>query len=476
MENNREQFGSRLGFILAAAGSAVGIGNLVGFPVNAAKNGGAAFLILYAVFVFMVCLPVMMAEIAAGRQSRKNPLGAYRHFVPQQKLWHIGGWLALITPYMIAVFYAVITIWILGYLGGIVSGDLDKLADSDHFGEFINGNNVFLYLAAVTGLVGLILVSGVREGIERGAKVMMPALFLMLLGLVVFILFQDNALAGVRYYLVPDISKITPEVVNSAMGQAFFSLSLGMGILITYGSYMDKANAIPSSARMVAITDTSVAFAAGLLILPAIFSFNPDVDTEELSSSSISLIFTFLPKIFLAMQVTVGYFGASLVAGIFFLLVFFAALTSLVSIIEVPVSGTMDELGYSRKKSLLVLGVTMLLFALACALSFGRVDFLTSFISYGGSTKSFFELVIDIFYETILPLNGFIICMLVAFRWQRIKFDRELEAGDSSFKGTWFERYVNFSLRTFVPLLLLLVFINTVMAKYFGTSLLALFA
>ncbi len=476
MENNREQFGSRLGFILAAAGSAVGIGNLVGFPVNAAKNGGAAFLLIYALFVFLVCLPVMMAELAAGRQSRKNPLGAYRHFVPQQKLWHIGGWLSLITPYMIAVFYAVITVWILGYLSGIVTGNLDKLADSRHFGEFINSDSVFFYLAAITGLVGLILVSGVRDGIERGAKVMMPALFLMLLGLVVFVLFQDNALAGVRFYLIPDIGKITPEVVNSAMGQAFFSLSLGMGILITYGSYMDKANAIPSSARMVAITDTSVAFTAGLLILPAIFSFNPETNPDELSSSSISLIFTFLPKIFLAMQAAVGYFGASLVAGVFFLLVFFAALTSLVSIIEVPVSGTMDELGYSRRKSLYVLGTSMVLFALACALSFGRVDFLTSFISYGGSTKSFFELVIDIFYETILPLNGFIICLLVALRWQRDKFDRELEAGADDFRGTLFERYINFSLRTFVPVLLLLIFINTVMAKYFGISLLNLFA
>lgn len=473
MDNNREQFGSRLGFILAAAGSAVGIGNLVGFPVNAAKNGGAAFLLIYAVFVFLVCLPVMLAELAAGRQSRRNPLGAYQHFANGSKFWPLGGWLVLITPYMIAVFYAVITVWVLGYLSAIAFGDLDHLTDAKHFSEFINGDSIFLYLAIVAATVGLILTNGVKDGIEKAAKVLMPALFIMLVALVIFVLFQDNALAGVKYYLIPDLSKITPQVVNSAMGQAFFSLSLGMGILITYGSYMDKGSDIPYSAKMVAICDTSVAFIAGLLILPAIFSFNPNTNPEELSSSSISLIFTFLPKIFLAMQATVGYLGASIVAGIFFLLVFFAALTSLVSIIEVPVSGTMDQLGHSRQQSLKILGFTMLLFALACALSFGRVDFLTNFVNYGGQQISFFGLVIDVFYETILPLNGFLICMLVSYRWKKSQFDRELETGNRGFKGTLFERYVNFSLRTFIPVILSLIFINTVLIKYFAVDVLS---
>ena len=471
MNSSREQFGSRIGFILAAAGSAVGIGNLVGFPVNAAKNGGAAFLFIYAFFVFMVCLPVMIAELSAGRQSRKNPLGAYRHFLPNSKIWHIGGWLSLITPYMIAVFYAVITLWVLGYLVGIASGDLNRLADDTHFGTFINSNAVFAYLILVAGLVGAILVSGVREGIEKGAKIMMPALFIMLVGLVIFVLFQDNAMAGVKFYLIPDFTKITPEVVNSAMGQAFFSLSLGMGILITYGSYLDQSNHIPDSARLVAITDTTVAFTAGLLILPAIFSISPDIDPEQLSSSSVSLIFTFLPKIFLAMQASIGYFGASLVAGTFFLLVFFAALTSLVSIIEVPVSGVMDELGFTRKKALTILGISMVVFTLACSLSFGRVDALTSFLSYGGASKSLFDLVIDIFYDTILPLNGFIICMFVALKWNRTDFEKELNGDDTSFTKTWFGRYVNLSLRTFIPAILLLIFINTLLTKFFSTSL-----
>lgn len=467
----REQFGSRLGFVLAAAGSAVGIGNLVGFPVNAAKNGGAAFLLLYAVFVLLICIPVMMAELAAGRNSQKNPLGAYQHFAPNNKLWPIGGWLSLITPYMIAVFYAVITLWVLGYLVAIISGDLQALTQGDYFGNFINGPSVFLYLAIVAVMVAVILHFGVKEGIERGAKIMMPSLFIMLIGLVIFVLTRDNAMAGVQYYLIPDISKIDAKVINGAMGQAFFSLSLGMGILITYGSYMDRQASIPGSAKMVALADTGVAFTAGLMVLPAIFSFNPDTNPADLSDSSVSLIFTFLPKIFLAMQVSVGYWGASIVAAIFFLLVFFAALTSLVSIIEVPVSGVMDQKGYSRNKALLAVGSTMVLIALACAVSFGMVDALTNLVSYGGANKSLFDLVIDVFYDTILPLNGFMICLLVVYRWKKANLNKELEQGAPNYKGSLLERYTNFALSTFIPVILLFVFINTVLNKFFSASL-----
>ncbi len=471
MTAQREQFGTRLGFILAAAGSAVGIGNLVGFPVNAAKNGGGAFLLLYALFVLLICIPVMMAELSAGRNSRRNPLGAYQHFAPGSKLWPIGGWLSLITPYMIAVFYAVITLWVMGYLVAIISGDLEALTKPDYFGTFINSNSIFTYLAIITVMVGVILHFGVKEGIERGAKIMMPSLFVMLLGLVVFVLTRDNAMAGVQYYLIPDISKIDVHVVNGAMSQAFFSLSLGMGILITYGSYMDREASIPNSAKMVALADTGVAFTAGLMVLPAIFSFNPGIDPDELSNSSVSLIFTFLPKIFLAMQASVGYWGASIVASIFFLLVFFAALTSLVSIIEVPVSGVMDQKCYSRNKALLVVGSTMVVIALACAVSFGMVESLTNFTQYGGANKSLFDLVIDVFYDTILPLNGFMICLLVIYRWKKHNFDEELEHGDPNYKGSLLERYTNFALGTFIPLILLFVFINTVLNKFFSTSL-----
>ncbi|MGI9295474.1 MAG: sodium-dependent transporter [Pseudomonadales bacterium] len=467
----REQFGSRLGFILAAAGSAVGIGNLVGFPVAAAKNGGAAFLLIYALFVFLVCLPVMMAELSMGRSSQKDPLGAYRDLSNDSSLWSLAGWLVLITPYMIAVFYMVITVWLFGYLFAAASGNLDQLADPDNFGQFINGNNVFIYFLVVVALVNAILIGGVKDGIERAAKIMMPALFVMLIALVIFVLTLDNALLGVQYYLVPDFSKINASVINGALSQAFFSLSLGMGIMITYGSYMDRNEKIAGSAKIVAMTDTGVAFCAGLMILPAIFSFNPEVDTAELSDSSVSLIFTFLPKIFLALQTSVGYLAASVAASFFFLLVFFAAITSLVSITEVPTSSLVGK-GYSRTKALAILGITMAVLTVACILSFGRVDWLTGFIDYAGQTKSLFDVIIDVFYDTILPLNGLLVCLFVIFRWKKQSFDAELEHADPDYKNSLTERYVNLSLSSFIPLILLLIFVNTVALKYFGITLL----
>ena len=471
MSGAREQFGSRIGFILAAAGSAVGIGNLVGFPVGAAKNGGGAFLLMYAIFVFAICLPVMLAEMSVGRYARKDPLGAYREISGNAPQWKLAGWMAIATPFMIAVFYMVITVWIFGYLVEAVSGNLAKLANPETFGTFINSSTVFAYMAVVVAVVYLILQGGVKKGIEKAAKLLMPALFVMLLGLVVFVLTRENAMAGVEFYLVPDFSKITAPVINGALSQAFFSLSLGMGILITYGSYMNKQSDVPNSAKLVAITDTAVAFTAGLMILPAIFSFNPDINPDELSESSVGMIFTYLPEIFLALQSSIGYFGASAVASLFFLLVFFAAITSLVSIFEVPVAALMDEKGVSRKWALASLGSIMIVLAALSALSFGKVEVLTKFVTYAGADKSLFDVIYDVFYDTILPLNGLLICIFVIYRWKRANFNKALEEGSENFTGSWFERYVDISLKTFIPAILLIIFVNTVAVKYFQISL-----
>ncbi|MBC3765449.1 sodium-dependent transporter [Neptunicella marina] len=471
MSAPREQFGSRLGFILAAAGSAVGIGNMVGFPVAATKNGGGAFLLMYALFVVLICLPVMLAEMSFGRKGCSDPLGSYKKLAPGEKHWAIAGWLSIITPFMIGIFYTVITVWIIGYLFSILAGDLDTLANPDTFGSFINHGDIFFYMAIVAGIVFLILQGGVKEGIEKAAKVLMPALFIMLIGLVIFVLTLDNAFAGVEYYLIPDFSKITASVVSAALSQAFFSLSLGMGIMITYGSYLSRDNAIPGSAKLVALTDTAVAFIAGLMVLPAVFSFNPNTNTAELSDSSVGMIFTFLPKIFLALQTSIGYAGASIVAAIFFLLVFFAAITSLVSIIEVPNAAIMEETGLSRKKSLGVLALTMGTCAVLAATSFGIFDWTTNFTSYAGANKSVFDVIVDVFYDTILPFNGLLICLFAIYRWKRQNFNAELEIGDPNYKGSFFEKYVNLSVGTFIPLILFVIFINTVAMKYFNITL-----
>jgi len=468
MNKQREQFGSRIGFILAAAGSAVGIGNLVGFPVNAAKSGGAAFLFVYAFFVIFICLPVVIAEISLGRHTQRNPLGAYNAVSKSNPLWSIGGCLSVITPFMVAVFYQVITVWIVGYLYGAATGQLHAMSQPGYFNQFINDNTVFIYLAVLTVLVGVVLNSGVQKGIERLATILMPALFIMLIGLTMFVLTLDNAMLGVKFYLVPDISKLDGKVISTALNQAFFSLSLGMGILITYGSYVSKRESIVSGAKMVALLDTSVAFFAGLLILPAIFSFNPGVNTQDLSTSSIELVFTFLPKIFLSLQDAIGYVGASIFACIFFLAVFFAALTSQVSILQVPISALQDELKLSRLKSILTVGALAIILVVACTMSFGMVPGLTELVHYAGEPRSAFVLVSDVFYDTILPLNGFIVCLFVVYRWKKTNMHAEIELGDEAYAQSFLKKYISFALTTFIPVILLLVFIDTIRTKFVG--------
>ena len=468
MEQERGQFSSKVGFILAAAGSAVGLGNLVAFPVMASKNGGAAFLIIYLFFIALICYPVMMAEIAMGRNTTRNPVGAFSVLSDGSKRWRLAGMLAILTPFMIAVFYTVITVWLVVYIKEISIGGLEYLSDENTFSEVVARPSLFGYLLCLLAIVFFILLGGVKDGIERLARILMPTLALMLVLLTAFVLTLENASAGISYYLIPDFSKVNLSVINGALSQAFFSLSLGMGILITYGSYFSKQDSIPQSARMVAVADTSIAFFAGLLILPAIFAFDPNTNTDDLSTSSIGLIFSFLPKIFLSMQAAVGYVGASIVAAVFFTLVFFAALTSLVSIIEIPISCWIDELKLSRKKAVGMQALLLTLFAVPASLSLGISDFFTNFTSYGGLPKSFFDLVSDVFYETILPFVGFTVCIFCAYRWKVSGLISELVVGDDSYAGSMLEKYINFALGTIIPVVLLVVFISTVFQIYFA--------
>lgn len=472
MADLRGEFSSRLGFILAAAGSAVGIGNLVGFPVMAAKNGGAAFLIIYLAFVVTVCFPVMLAEIAMGRAAKKNPVGSFYALSGNNKFWGRVGGLAVATPFMIAVFYSVITVWIMLYLLQSISGNLTRLAEPAAFGEIVASPSLFIYLFLTMAVVYGILIGGVKDGIEKAAKILMPLLFLMLLGLVIFVMTLENAQAGLAYYLIPDFSKIDSTVIRSALNQAFFSLSLGMGILITYGSYFSRDENIVSSTRMVAITDTAVAFFAGLLILPAIFAINPEVEMQSLSDSSVSLIFSYLPQLFLEMQTFIGYTGASIVATVFFLLVFFAAITSLVSISEIPISWMVDEKDFSRRKALGVMGMTAGAIVVLATMSLGMVGWLSSLISYGGATKSLFDVIYDLFYDTVLPFVGFLVCIFCSYRWKRSDFINEIGKGDENFSSSILAAYITLSLSTFIPLILLLVFANNVAQIYFGFNLL----
>ena len=401
-----------------------------------------------------------------GRHTNRNPVGAFSKLSAGHAGWRLAGILAILTPFMIAVFYTVITVWLVVYVKEIAFGRLDGLSNESAFGEVVARPSLFGYLLGLLVLIFTILLGGVKGGIERLARILMPTLAVMLVALTLFVLTLDNAVAGIRYYLVPDFSRLDLSVINGALSQAFFSLSLGMGILITYGSYFSQQDSISQSTRMVAVADTSIAFFAGLLILPAIFAFDPNTNTEDLSTSSVGLIFSFLPQIFLSMQSAVGYFGASVVAISFFSLVFFAALTSLVSIIEIPISCWIDELKLTRRKAVLLQAVLLSIFSIPAIMSLGISDYFTNFTSYGGVTKSFFDLVSDVFYETILPLVGFTVCIFCVYRWRLAGLSSELSKGDPDYVGSRLEKYINFSLGTFIPFVLLLVFISTVFQIY----------
>ncbi|WP_138519041.1 sodium-dependent transporter [Limnobacter alexandrii] len=465
MHNNPDQFSSKIGFVLAAAGSAVGIGNLVGFPVAAAKNGGGAFLLLYIFFVVAICLPLILAELSLGRATGQSPLGAFKQVSKNSKIWAFAGALSLITPFMIAVFYSVLTVWLLGYFLQVLSGRLDELATPVYFGGFITSPWIFAYLAAVIGMVVLVLKGGVRDGIEKAARLLMPMLFIMLIGLAVFVLTLPNAAAGLKFYFTPQLDRITWSVVNGALSQAFFSLSLGMGILITYGSYLRKQDNLVQSAKMLACTDTGVALVAGLMTLPAIFAIYPSTNPGELSDSSVGLIFSFFPNIFMAMVPKFGYLAASFVAATFFLLAFVAAITSLVSIIEVPVAALKAESKQTRNKALTVVITGVLLGAVFSALSFGQVKWLSEFAFYSGMNKSLFDVLVDVFYDTILPFNGLLICLLVVWQWKRHNMAAEMASGGAT---GWLERYTHAAIAFWIPAILATVFVVTVINKFFS--------
>lgn len=465
MHNNPDQFSSKIGFVLAAAGSAVGIGNLVGFPVAAAKNGGGAFLLLYIFFVVAICLPLILAELSLGRATGRSPLGAFRQVSKNSKIWAFAGALSLITPFMIAVFYSVLTVWLLGYFLQVLSGRLDELATPVYFGGFITSPWIFAYLAAVIGMVVMVLKGGVRDGIEKAARLLMPMLFIMLIGLAVFVLTLPNAAAGLKFYFTPQLDRITWSVVNGALSQAFFSLSLGMGILITYGSYLRKQDNLVQSAKMLACTDTGVALVAGLMTLPAIFAIYPSTNPGELSDSSVGLIFSFFPNIFMAMVPKFGYLAASFVAATFFLLAFVAAITSLVSIIEVPVAALKAESKQTRNKALTVVITGVLLGAVFSALSFGQVKWLSEFAFYSGMNKSLFDVLVDVFYDTILPFNGLLICLLVVWQWKRHNMAAEMASSGAT---GWLERYTHAAIAFWIPAILATVFVVTVINKFFS--------
>ncbi len=451
----RENFNSKFGFILAAAGSAIGLGNIYQFPFKAGEGGGAAFLFLYLLFTFVFCLPVMISEIAIGRAARQNAAGSYR--VLGHKRWSLLGKTGVLTGFVIFSYYIMIAGWILSYLFDYLTG---TPAISQRFPELVaNPLRVFGFAALFMAITVLFIARGVR-GIESAVRLLMPALTILLLGLVIYALTLDGASQGLAFYLQPSADEfLKTSTIHSALSQAFFSLSLGMGALITYGSYMKSNQSIVKSAALIAIADVTIAFLAGLLIFPVVFSFGMS------PSGGPEMLFATLPKAFESMGSIGPFIGFS-----FFLLLSVAVLTSTISFLEVITAYVSEEWQKKRQSAAIGVGVAVLLLSVLAILSFDPKSTLSSgFLPYpSGISVNYFTFIDDLFSGIYLPLGGLLIILFASYRWKNFK--TELATGDDGTlkKISWL---LDPMLRYICPIILALLVVISFFDKYFGIHL-----
>jgi neurotransmitter:Na+ symporter, NSS family len=454
--NTRGNFSSRIGFILAAAGSAVGLGNIWKFPYETGENGGAAFLLIYLALTFLLCYPIMIGEIAIGRRVGLDAFGSYNKL--GGKRWGYLGLYGILCGIMILSFYNVVAGWAFGYFLEIAFSDL--LSEPDYgsfFGRYVVDfwDNLVFSLCFMT-ITAFIVIKGVQRGIEKASKIMMPTLFIILISLIIYSLTLPNAMDGIRFYLLPDFSELSLQTLYSAMGQAFFSLSLGMGALITYGSYVEKNQNVLKSAATITVLDISVAFLAGLLIFPLVFSQGQSPEQGP------ALVFVVLPGIFQAMGPILG----KVIGGGFFLLLCFAALTSTISLLEVPVAYLVDQKKISRKISVWALAALIFILGLPSMLSQGAVDMFSSISFYQGKTA--LDFVSEVFSDISLPLGGCLMTIFIATRWGTHNMSEELAMGNPNYKGSFFERYINFTIRYICPFLLGVFSLLIILDKFVG--------
>jgi len=463
---NRGGFSSKLGFILAAAGSAVGLGNIWAFPFEVGAGGGAAFLIVYLFFCFILCFPVMVTEIAIGRKTQLNPVGAYKKLGFTN--WRILGLLGIISGVVILSFYNVVAGWAFGYFIELLTGHFEI---GQNFSAFTkDAVTVGLFAVIFMASTAFIVSKGIAGGIEKASKILMPTLIFMILGLVVYSLTLEHAFVGLKFYLVPDFSKLTLGVMGNAMGQAFFSLSLGMGALITYGSYVSKEDNIISSAVYITLFDVGIAFIAGLMMFPLVAYITHG--SMEGAGQGEGLIFTTLPGVFESLGPTLGIFIGSL----FFLLLSFAALTSTVSLLEVPVAYVVDEMKVRRSRAVWGMAVLIFLIGIPSLLSHGASNFFTNFITYLGADNptGFMGFAQNVANDTFLPLGGCLISIFAAYVWKKHNLNEEIGQGFKGYEGSLVQKYISFAITILSPVILGTLFILTLFQTFFGINLGAL--
>lgn len=439
----REKFSTRLGFVLSAAGAAVGLGNIWGFPTQAASNGGGAFLLVYLVMIFVVAFPMLVVEMAIGRYGQANPVDSMRSLtdnVVTKKVGSLVGWIGLSVPSTVLAFYSIVGGWIICFM-------LAALA------ELVGLNSVALWFKAFSverNLVGtlifyiltiLIVQGGVKKGIEKWSNRLMPALFLLFALLFIYIIMQTGAIEGLKHYLIPDFSKVLDKkLLLAAMGQGFFSLTIGGCSMLIYGSYLSKQENLPKMAINVTLVDTAVAFMAGLVVLPAMYvAMHNGVEIYAADGSLLSsdtLVFTVLPLMFDSLGIV-----GLIFSGIFFALLTIAALTSSISMLECPVALVSERLNTKRTSTSWVLGGSIALLSIIIVMNFSAL----------------FGLVATVATQYLQPISALMFCIFGGWVWNRNERIKELESGFPDFQLGWFGKIWPIYVKFVCPALVIIV-------------------
>lgn len=447
----REQFKSRIGFLLLSAGCAIGIGNVWRFPYVVGQNGGGIFVFFYLIFLLLIGVPILSMEFSVGRASAKSPVKAYQSLEKPGQKWHLHGYVGLLGNFCLMIYYTTVSGWMLNYFYKFLTGGFTGVKTSQVASVFQNvlsspSQNVFWMI--VVAVIGMLICSmGLQNGVERITKVMMIGLLGLIVVLAVHGLTLDNAMAGVKFYLYPDFNKIKHigllNVIVAAMNQSFFTLSIGIGSMAIFGSYLKKDKTLLGEAVNVAGLDTFVAIVAGLIIFPACFSFgvNPD--------SGPSLIFITLPNVFLSMT------GGRIWGALFFLFMAFASLSTVIAVFENIIACTMELWNITRKKSVIINLILITVFSLPCALGFNVLDFLQPL----GSGSTILDLEDFIVSNLLLPLGSFVYLLFCTSRlgWGFKNYQTEANMGDGPKIQNWMQGYLTIIL----PIAVIFVFISS---------------
>ena len=443
----RSTFSGKLGFVLSAAGASVGLGNIWRFPYLAAKYGGGIFLLVYIILALTFGYTMIVAETTIGRMTKKSPVGAYQSF-GKAGWMKFGGWINAVIPILIVPYYSVIGGWVIKYLAGYVMGQGTDLASDGYFSAFISdGVSTEICFILFSLFTVAIIYAGVRNGVERVSKFMMPILVVLSVIIAVYSVTRPGAMAGVKYFLIPNMDNFSWMTVVAAMGQMFYSLSIAMGILVTFGSYMKRDVAIEDSTRNVEIFDTAIAIMAGLMIIPAVFAFS-DGDAASLQAGP-SLMFITIPKVFESMGL------GRLVGIMFFLLVLCAAVTSSIALTESAVSTFQDELKWGRKKATVVVGAIMIALGSLSALGYGP---LAGVKIIGMQFLDFFDFLTN---SVMMPIAAFTTCLLVS---KVKKIEEEVLHGEGTFRR---KKIFNFMIKYLCPIFAAIILLSSV-ANAFG--------